>query len=58
VTGGKIIDKEHHLYAPTVLADVTPTMRSYQEEVFGPVSSVIKSRTIEESINIANDSDF
>lgn len=34
VTGGTIIDQERLIYAPTVLADVTPDMRCYQEEIF------------------------
>lgn len=42
----------------TVLADVTPEMTCYNEEIFGPVASIIKSRDIEDSIRIANDSDF
>jgi aldehyde dehydrogenase (NAD+) len=41
-----------------VLADVTLDMTSAREEVFGPVASVIKSSSIEESIRIANDNDF
>lgn len=40
------------------MADVTPEMTCYREEIFGPVASIIKSRSIEESIHIANDSDF
>lgn len=33
-------------------------MTSYDEEVFGPVASVIKSKDLEDSIRIANDSHF
>jgi succinate-semialdehyde dehydrogenase len=33
-------------------------MTSYKKEIFGPVATVIKSSSIEESIRIANDSDF
>jgi acyl-CoA reductase-like NAD-dependent aldehyde dehydrogenase len=40
------------------LADVTPEMTSAKEEVFGPVASVIKSSSIQESIRIANENDF
>lgn len=47
-----------NFYAATVLADVTPDMTSAREEVFGPVASVIKSSSIEESIHIANENDF
>jgi succinate-semialdehyde dehydrogenase len=33
-------------------------MTSYREEVFGPVASIIKSRDLEHSIQLANQSDF
>jgi len=58
VTGGEILDQESNLYAPTVLVDVTPEMTSYKEEVFGPVASVIKSSSVDESIAIANNNAF
>jgi acyl-CoA reductase-like NAD-dependent aldehyde dehydrogenase len=41
-----------------VLADVKPGIASYNEEVFGPVASIIKSKDLEDSVRIANDSDF
>ena len=41
---------------PTVFTAVTPDMRIAQEEVFGPVLSVIKFKTDEEAIEIANGS--
>ncbi|WP_375398110.1 aldehyde dehydrogenase family protein [uncultured Sphingomonas sp.] len=43
---------------PTVFADVTPDMRIAREEVFGPVLSILKWRTEEEAIRIANDVEF
>lgn len=45
-------------YPATVLADVTPEVSSFHEELFGPVASVIKSKDIEDSIRLANMSDF
>jgi len=45
-------------YEGTVLADVKPWIASYNEEVFWPVASIIKSKDLEDSIRIANDSDF
>ncbi|WP_106854506.1 aldehyde dehydrogenase family protein [Caballeronia novacaledonica] len=39
---------------PTVFADVTPDMTIAQEEIFGPVLSVITYRDIEQAIQIAN----
>ncbi len=42
----------------TVYADVTPEMRIFQEEVFGPVLAVTRFSTEEEAIRLANDSDY
>lgn len=43
---------------PTVFADVTNDMVVAQEEIFGPVLSIIKYSTIEEAIEIANDTPY
>ena len=62
VAGGKVpADPALHsgfFVEPTVFADVTPAMRIFQEEVFGPFVSVSKFATEEEAIAMANDSDF
>lgn len=58
ITGGGIIDREWFFYAPTVLADVTPEMTSYREEIFGPVASIIRVKDLDEAVRIANNSDF
>ena len=39
---------------PTVFTDVTPDMRIAQEEIFGPVTSVIPTKSLDEAIDIAN----
>lgn len=44
--------------APTLFADVTPTMRIAQEEVFGPVMTVQRFTTDEEAITLANDTEY
>ena len=44
--------------APTVFADVTRQMRIAREEIFGPVVSVIRCNSLEEAIDIVNDSKF
>lgn len=44
--------------APTIFADVKNSMCIAQEEIFGPVLSVIRFSTEEEAIQIANDSDY
>lgn len=43
---------------PTVVADVTPSMRISQEEVFGPTLSITKAANIDEAITLANDSSY
>ncbi len=59
VAGGKI-PKDGDLakgwfYRPTVFTGVQPDHRIAKEEIFGPVLSVIKFRTLEEGIRILND---
>jgi putative phosphonoacetaldehyde dehydrogenase len=46
------------LYSPTVLDHVTPDMAVVKYETFGPVSPVIRFRTIDEAIAIANSTDY
>jgi acyl-CoA reductase-like NAD-dependent aldehyde dehydrogenase len=43
---------------PTVLGDVTNSMRFSREEIFGPIACFIKFHTEEEIIHMANDSQF
>ena len=43
---------------PTVIADVAPNARIAQEEIFGPVLAVIKSRNYDEALQIANNTEF
>jgi aldehyde dehydrogenase (NAD+) len=41
-------------YKPTIFGEVTPEMRIAKVEIFGPVLSVLKIRTLEEAINVLN----
>ncbi len=45
-------------YQPSILDRVAPGMRAYEEELFGPVASVIRARDEEDAVRIANDSRF
>ncbi|MEM0990831.1 MAG: NAD-dependent succinate-semialdehyde dehydrogenase [Pseudomonadota bacterium] len=47
-----------HFYAPTVLAGVTPDMRIYREETFGPVAPVIRYDDDDDVLAMANDTDY
>lgn len=56
--GGKVLREGEYakgwFYAATVFSNVKPGMRIEQEEIFGPVISVIKVAGYEEAINVAN----
>jgi aldehyde dehydrogenase (NAD+) len=61
VTGGTEMPDElttGNYVAPTIFADVTNDMTIAQEEVFGPVLVMIKYSTIDQAIEIANDSPY
>ena len=42
----------------TLLADVTPEMRAYREELFGPAAVVYRVKDADEAVTLANDSEF
>ena len=44
--------------APTIFADVAPTSRLAQEEIFGPVLSVIRAGSFAQALDIANDTEY
>jgi aldehyde dehydrogenase (NAD+) len=58
VTGGRRLDKGPHargwFHEPTIFGDVNPKMRIAQEEIFGPVVSVMRCRSLDEAIAIGN----
>ena len=47
-----------NFYEPTVLGGVTPSMRVYQEEQFGPIIPLIKFRDEAEAVRMANDTPY
>jgi succinate-semialdehyde dehydrogenase/glutarate-semialdehyde dehydrogenase len=57
-TGGKRVDRPGAFFEPTVLTDVTPDMRAYHEELFGPAAVVYKVADAAEAVNLANSSAF
>lgn len=60
VCGGKEVTvagcEEGHFIEPTIFANVTNDMKIAQEEIFGPVLSVIRYSDLDEAIKMANDS--
>ena len=58
VTGGEVPERDGAWYPPTILADVRPGMAAYEEELFGPVASILPAADEEDAIRIANDTAF
>jgi 1-pyrroline-5-carboxylate dehydrogenase len=58
ITGGQRIGNEGYFIQPTVIADVDPMATISQQEIFGPVLAVIKSRSFEHGLQIANNTEF
>jgi 1-pyrroline-5-carboxylate dehydrogenase len=58
IAGGKRAAGAGYSIEPTVIADVAPTARIAQEEIFGPVLAVIKSKGFEDALAIANNTEY
>lgn len=56
--GGRPIDRPGAWFEPTVLTGVTPRMRAYREELFGPVAVVHRVSSEQEAIDLANESPY
>jgi len=58
LTGGESLPGSGYFFAPSVLGEVTPTMPAAREEVFGPVAALLRVRTAEEALRVANESRY
>jgi succinate-semialdehyde dehydrogenase/glutarate-semialdehyde dehydrogenase len=58
VAGGKRPEHAGAFVEATILTDVTPDMRAFREELFGPAAVVYKVKDADEAVALANDSDF
>jgi len=58
LTGGRRLDGPGAYVEPTLLTGVTPGMRAYSEELFGPVGVVYKVGSADEAVELTNDSSF
>lgn len=56
--GGSAPDRPGWWYPPTVVSGVTPDMRMFAEEVFGPVAAVYRVGSLDEAIELANGTSF
>jgi aldehyde dehydrogenase (NAD+) len=58
LTGGKRVGNKGWFVEPTVFSDVTDNMTIAKEEIFGPVMSILKFKTVDEVIQRANNSNY
>ena len=56
--GGEAPDRTGAYYPATVLADLAPGMPAYDDEIFGPVASIIRARDDADAMRLANDSRY
>ncbi len=53
-TGGSTVDLKGNYFSPTVLSNVSPEMRVFKEEIFGPIAPILTFDTDEQAIELAN----
>nr|WP_144919599.1 aldehyde dehydrogenase family protein [Paenibacillus bovis] len=62
LTGGSVLDEGEYasgnFFVPTVFTNVKPNMRIAQEEIFGPVISIISVKNLDEAIQVNNSVSF
>ena len=56
--GGVAPDRKGFYYPATVLADLAPGMPAYEDEIFGPVASIIRASDDEDAMRLANESRY
>jgi len=56
--GGEPPERAGWWYPPTVVADLTPDMRMYAEEVFGPVAGLYRVSSYDEAVTLANGTNY
>lgn len=58
ITGGERAPGDGYFIQPTVIADIAPMARLSQEEVFGPVLAVVKAKSFDDALAIANNTEY
>ena len=58
ITGGSPIEGEGFFYQPTIVGNVTPGMRMFDEEIFGPAAAVVVAKDSDQAIELANASSY
>ncbi len=50
--------KKGYFFEPTIFSEVTPNMRIAQEEIFGPVTALIRIKNLDEAVKVLNSTDY
>jgi succinate-semialdehyde dehydrogenase/glutarate-semialdehyde dehydrogenase len=58
LVGGRAVARPGYFYPPTVLVDAPPDSPARQQELFGPVATLIRVDGIDEALRIANETSF
>ena len=58
VCGGKPSSLGGNFFEPTIITGVTPEMRLFQEEIFGPIAPVVRFSTEDEAVELANNTPY
>jgi succinate-semialdehyde dehydrogenase/glutarate-semialdehyde dehydrogenase len=58
LAGGHSLERDGFFYVPTVLAHVEPGTVAFEEEIFGPVASIVAADDAEHAVALANDTRF
>ncbi|MBI5280174.1 MAG: L-glutamate gamma-semialdehyde dehydrogenase [Candidatus Solibacter usitatus] len=58
VAGGNRLQGNGYFLEPTVIADILPESRIFQEEIFGPVLAVTRAKDFEQALAMANNSEY
>lgn len=59
ICGGKAIDLENgNYFLPTLVENISKNMDIYNEEIFGPILPILSFKTIDEAIELANDTKY
>lgn len=58
IYGGNVIGGKGYYLEPTIFEDVTPDMRLFKEEIFGPILSVTQAKDLDEAIRLVNAVDY
>jgi acyl-CoA reductase-like NAD-dependent aldehyde dehydrogenase len=56
--GGKALERAGYFYEPTIVAEVAPGTRMFDEEVFGPAAAVVRANDREHALTLANTSSY